>query len=280
MPTAVPSDVKCFKPLLVDTDGTSPSGGGVSPVQVADFVVGDIFPRLEANQSGDIDVDHVDQNQKLFIKLDSTGTAPDGSVQDLKLFGENWLGVPPGAGVISFLPASTSDDSTKSVQVWFQGGGPTVPPTESVQLNGTTPVAGIQIMSRVFRLKMVDSLTGLLQETATDDIEVFVDGVKIGIIPAGFTWATGEMEMAMEPTVDSTSQIANRTIDAAAFLGLTYSRPNSIANALPFASGEVPANRFDAQENQGVWLRQTIQPGMAAEPQINFSIKWAGGAAL
>lgn len=268
------SDLVLIQSADHPTDDTSTAGGGpASPkVVINNSFVGEWLTRMVAQATGTIDVNIELQFQKAFWDQQNGfgKNLLDAFVYVLNLLRSFDVIT---AGNMEFVSTDAGDNTTKKVRIHGQRNDNNLLDTEDVVLNGLTQVAGVKVWKQVFRLELLLSINDT-KTTATGNISAILsDGVNpdetTGQIPSGMSWATYEFEVGMVATtgtsgVPETSSVANRKTDP----GLTYSRPNTPATAIPIRNN-VGNDTLNDGEHQGMWLKQTLQPGMTPAGQID-----------
>lgn len=259
-------------------DDISTVGGGPGSTPVTGAAPGEIFPQLQGNQTGTIDVDVQRQTQKAFWQ--NTNSASD--LLKARIWLKNGLIRPVVAGTI-FIVLNHAADAGKQLRFWdVNSAGVLVPesintPTGVGASNATNGVANVAWVERV---KLVDATSGVLV-TAVGDIEIRcgsnvttaeVLGVIPGATPRGaWSWATSEVGLLGIGSLDDTSTIANRR--ATSLTGFT--RANSYAAGIVIRLD--PLNdTLTHGAAQGFWVRQTLQPGIPSADDVQYAWRIEG----
>lgn len=250
------ADIVLKKSANHPSDDTSTAGGAKSGTQITNGSVGEWFTRLRAKLSGTIDApaDVSKEYQKVFV--DNISVAD--SLLDGLIYVYNGLSIPPGNGLISFEPTNAADDSTKKIVATLENSLNAIA-TDSVTLNGLTPVSGVVTAIRAFRCKLClvsnDALT-----PAAGDINIKINGVTIGKIPQGYSFATSEVKLWVVSTTDDTGTSTNRKTAPG---GSTFTLAVDPASAISIRNNP-GSDTLAFGEAQGVWGELTLQPGAPA----------------
>lgn len=120
--------------------------------------------------------------------------------------------------------------------------------TDSINLNGTTPVAGAVIWdaNTIIRAQKLSAGGALVNATGTISILDHASALQ-GVIPEGYNCATYEFELGLDPTINDTLAATNRLTNP---VGVTFGRPYSVAT-----STAVPGDDLGPGDAIGYWLR-------------------------
>lgn len=238
-------------------DDSTETGGINTTVEINNDTVGMWFPRLKAKLSGVIDDidDIVRQFQKSFI----TNKSVTDTLQNAYAYLLNGLDVPIGPGLLSFESTNSADNTTKKVVAYIQNDSTGLLDIDNVILNGTTLVTSGSGKSatKAFRLKLANTSTGAL-EVAEGDILAYIDGNYIGMIPQGYSFATGEIRLWMVATVDDSGTSTNRFTAPS---GSAFVYANSALTPVYIRNNPADCN-LPPETANGLWGECTLQPGM------------------
>lgn len=264
------SDVKLKKSNAHPSDDTTAAGGTKSATVITNGAVGEWFTRLRAKLTGTIDDsgDIAQEYQKVFV--DNTSSADD--LLDGLIYVHNGMIVPPTTGVISFQSTNAGDDSTVKVIAYGEDASNLLN-VDSAPLNGVSLVTGAGSVSfiRAFRCKLCAVSNDALV-AALGDISIFIDGTLVGIIPAGYSFATAEVKLWVVATTDDSGTSTNRKTAPS---GSTFVAAMSLATALSIRN-DSGNDTLAHGVAQGLWGELTLQPGMPAFNGVEVVIGVAG----
>lgn len=250
------SDILLRKSANHPSDDTSTAGGAKTATTITNGSVGEWFTRLRAKLSGVIDApaDVSKEYQKVFVEnISGADSLLDGLIYVL-----NGMKIPPSSGLISFEPSNAADDNTKKIISYVENGS-NLFDTDSVTLNGLTPVSGAVTSIRAFRCKLClvsnDALT-----PAAGDIVIKINGNVVGKIPQGYSFATSEVKLWVVSTTDDTGTSTNRKTAPG---GSTFTLAVDSASAISIRNNP-SSDTLAFGEAQGVWGELTLQPGSPA----------------
>lgn len=257
-------------------DNVSTAGGDKTTTKIDNSAIGEWFTRLRAPLTGDIYTNEVSEYQKAFLFNKS-------SVDDLldaAVFILNGIADPGGVpGLIGFQSLGTGDDSTK--KIWCYGESTlsaTAVDKEAVILNNTTLVNGGKSWVKVFRCKLVYTATGLIAPAA-NDILIYRNGVLVGMIPQGMSFATSELKLWLPNTTwesgaHETSSTTNRITPPS---GSTFTLATNSASAISIRSNPGDDTLAHGQA-QPIWGKYTVQPGMESYNGIPIRLRALGSS--
>lgn len=246
------SEAAWYRSATHSTDDTSSTGGARSSTKIANTLMGEVFTRMTARTSGVIDVDIERQYQQAFGRNDNSSS----SLLDALIYIANLLRTPAASGFAKFQGGSSSDGGTKKIKVWGVTSG-NVLDTEELICAGTSLVTGAKNWNRILRTqcrKVSDSSP----EVLVSDGLLYVGSENIGMIPGGFTWATGEVRLWVPGSTDSAITSINRKTAPAGWSG---SQPNSRSNAISVRN-DANNDTLGPTVSQAAWFELTLQPGM------------------
>ena len=252
----VDADIILRKSANHPTDDTSTAGGAKTATTITNGTVGEWFTRLRAKLSGVIDavLDVAKEYQKVFIENVSGAD----SLLDGLIYVYNGMSIPPSQGLISFEPSNAADNNTKKIIAYGED-GTNLFNTDSVTLNGLTPVSGAVTFIRAFRCKLCLVSNDALS-AAAGDIIIKINGNVVGKIPAGYSFATSEVKLWVVSTTDDTGTSTNRKTAPG---GSTFTLAVAPASAISVRNNPA-SDTLAFGEAQGVWGELTLQPGSPA----------------
>lgn len=240
----------------LDATGSDPAGGAATATQITGSVVGEWIQRMDA-PTGTYGVNQAQQFQAAALQNDNAS-----DVENVKFWCPNFIVVPGAAGKVRVKSSSASDDSSKTLRMWMEVSGALV--QRDLALNGTSEAVTVDVAAKVLLAMLIDSVSGVTV-TATGDISIShgssAPGEQVSVIPAGKSFATGEVDLVFSASVDDTVQITNRNDPSHVVDGLTYARPNTEATAI--SGGTIPAGSY-----RKIWARHRRQVGMPALSEI------------
>lgn len=237
------------------------AGGSIGASPVTGGAAGEIFPPLAAKSSGTIDHagDVEVQYQKAFWKNASVGS----DLLLCRIYLANGLKRPVSAGTLSVVTTASSGDNGKKVKLTKVYSS-----ALSAESINTTTGAGTATGGTaewVERAHLVDATSGA-QVTASEDITIKVGSEIIGVIPAGYSWATSEVKIAGVATLNDTGTSTNRKTAPA---GLTFVYANSYATGIVIKLDTMD-DTIPHGDKQGFWGQQSLQPGMTPSDDVEY----------
>lgn len=253
----------------VPIDDISTAGGAVSSTLLTGATVGEILTRLKAKASGTPDNagDIRQQWQKLFSCVKSSASE---SIFDGCYYIGNGLTRPSGAGQPKLT--TTADESGKVARFIGPNNAGTAIIVQDVTLTSTpgdhSPASN---MAWIERVQIRDADTGAPAVLAAA-AAVKVGADTVGSIRAGLGWATGEVQLATVASVSDSGTTTNRRTAPG---GLTFYRAYTLAAARYVRADSGNATLAPGEE-QGIWLQQTLQPGMPAFNGVKLDLRVNG----
>jgi len=236
------------------------AGGAIGASPVTGGSSGEIFPAMAAKSSGTVD-DSGDievQYQKAFFKNASAGS----DLFDCRIYLANGLIRPGSASTLSVV-TTTSGDNGKKVKIFKVTSGALA--TESITTTTGAGTATGGSADWIERAQLVDATSGATV-TASADITLKIGSTVLGVIPAGYSWATSEIKLAGVATLNDSGTSTNRKTAPA---GLSFVYANSYATGivikLDTADDGIPHG-----DKQGFWGKQTLQPGMTPSDDVQY----------
>lgn len=251
------------------SNDSNAAGGAKTTTALTGGATGEVLTRLKAAATGtpDNSGDLRRQWQKLFGGVDEEASE---SALGVGFFLGNGLKRPAGAGIGKLV--TTGSEAGKTARFIGVNLAGTAIVTLDVNLTGTAGEHSIgSSMLWVERVQIRDTSSGapaVLSNAAT----VRVGSEDVGSIRAGLGWATGEVQIGVVASIDDSGTSTNRLTAPA---GITYSRAYSEADALSVRNDPDNAD-LDPGEHQGVWLQQTLQPGMPPFRGIQLDLRVVG----
>jgi hypothetical protein len=139
--------------------------------------------------------------------------------------------------------------------------------SEMVQFISNNPINSANSYKKLYRAQVLDLDLNLT--TAPVLITLTCGSQELGKIPVGCSTANGDIELAVDPTVNSTIQSADRLTvpndGGATPIDLSFSRPNTSADGL-----SSPDGRLDANNQLGIWLKHTAHKGTSRSVDVQF----------
>jgi hypothetical protein len=257
-----PGDIKHYKSASNPANDDDTVGGAISASEVGG-TIGEIFHvrTAPAGEEGET----LYQYKKSFVANDNADTDLTNAV----LFLANALDDvgAEGEGLVSATSTSADDDDTKYIRVIGEDDEDDVI-TEEIALDGTDEVTGASTFYKVFWVELRLVSSGALT-TAAGDISIEVDGVEIGIIPAGQNCALGIVGIGLEDSLDDTNTTANAVTAPG---GISFSKPRTAGTGLAVVnSGELSYGSA-----QGVWWKQAVEGGLVPAGDLTVCLDWEG----
>lgn len=255
------TDVKLKQSATHNGADSGSTGGAKSSTVITNATVGEWFPRFRAPLSGALYDDSVRQYQKVFV--DNESSSDDLLSTFIYLY--NGLSEPTGPGIVTFVCTDADDyDGDKKVIVSGDNQLGGILDKETVILDSASKDGG-KNWNRLFRCKLVDTSTGLVV-TADQDIEIQLNGSRIGMIPEGYSYAVYGLKIWVPSTTDESGTTTSRLTSPS---GSSFSRATDLASAIPVRndSGD---NNLNHGEAQGVWGEFELQPGEEPDNAIEL----------
>lgn len=249
------SDLKLMQAsTMASSFSTSTIGGAISATEVTGSSIGECFFTMAANSgSGGTKT----QYAKLFYLNDHASSDLDGSVIYLK----NSLDAVGSNGTVSVQSSSASDDGTKFCRVIGEDASGTAQ-NEDITCNGTSSASGALTFSKVFRVELRATTGGALTNAA-GDITV-TRSSALGIIPTGYSSATGEVDFFLESALDGSTTVADASTEPAG--SPTWIRVNASGEGSAVAN----SGTLTAQSAQAIWFRWQVEQD--ANPSADISV--------
>lgn len=255
------SDLKLFKSQFTPSDEVSVVGGVITATQITGSTIGETFaaPLTIAAMVGGATRIHY---EKIFYQ----NTNSSSPLNSASIFCPNILGSVATPGPLTVVSNNAIDNNT--FQIFAVGidnlGNPI---TETLPLQGTNPVQGVQTFAFVARtFYQLASNSSLV--AATGNISHSVSGQTIGMIPGGFYSSTGELMIGLAASKNDGSMSAN-TVTAPS--GVVFSSPNTYNAALG-----VPGTNLNALDGIGIWCQLTIKPGLNPSSDVQMIFQLVG----
>lgn len=260
------TDLKLYASANIVGADTGTVGGAISATQITSGSPGELLPRLRAKETGTIDNagDLEIQYQKGFFK----NTHASSNLLDARIYLKNGLKRPASAGTV-WIETQSSSDASKQLRFKSISSGAIVSDPINTPSSPGTASGSVASTDWLERVQLVN-MSGV-QVSAAADIKIYVGASfgtaeYVGMIPAGSSWATGEVQLAGITSVGDSGTSTNRRTAPS---GLTFSRAYSYADGI--------AIRLDANndtlafgEAQGFWAKQTLQPGMPPSDSVQY----------
>lgn len=275
MPIDLITQTVQFQSSIVNTNDTGVTGGGFSGVQIVDAVRGEWFPKLNANSSGILynAPDEKYQVQKTFIGHNDASL----TLYTASVFIANGIKDPSNPGFISVQSNNAADNSDYEAIFYCDVAGSLVI-NHSIVLNGISLVTGAAVVNKVFRAYLRNKTTGAIY-APVGKVTVRIDGEICGYFHPGCSWITSEIEIALVATTSDAgenSDAANRLTNPGGIS--TYYQAFLPESALPVRNN-VATSDLAPSQFQGVWGRQTLQPGMPPSADVKILLALQGDTA-
>jgi hypothetical protein len=243
-----PSEVRQYRSQNHPADDTSPSGGGISSIEITGAVPHEVVP------AGGLVVGLT--TKTLYYKTFVKNTGAD-SATSVRLYLLNGLADMASPGTVR-LTAAAGDAGKVARIVGLVG--------TSVVTENVTLTAGDIVSTNSYDNLIRVELTGASPAAGDVTIRRHGDGAYLGKIPAGYYLATAEVDVGAAATVNDTHQTTNRLTGPS---GITFSRPNTLAGALALPD-------LGAGQAIGVWRRYTLRPGTppTTRLQVVYQVEW------
>ncbi len=232
-------------------DDVSTSGGDVDTSNVlTDSAVGALFPTMHIDPSNDT---------TWYYKVCFFNNHATDTWYNVVFYVENLLLDVVSSGTVGLISTSALDTFNVVISGKNTLG---VEVSETVTLNGTSYVYSLASFQEVHKVIPAAGYYPVGRVT-------IVRGITLGIIPIGCGGATNEYSIALEGDIDLTTDVANRLTapddEAATPTPLTFSKPNSLLNAVACTGtgGDIPAQSF-----QGLWVKWTADAGVKSSTDI------------
>lgn len=269
--SVVASDLKIYKPANVPADDTSTGGGAITATEIVG-TVGELFPTMAANAEGGASKIWY---YKCFFKNTNGAT----NLTNSYIYMKNGLNIPGSTRYVRITSTSANDSysvsNMKAKVVGNDGSGVAV--SEYITLTGVTPAIGAQLFASVYKVELRDATSDALVaangEITIESYNSAVDLQTIGIIPATYKNATGEIDIVLSATLDDTGTIANRlTAPAGLVFPASTARPITVATALAVAN----SGTLTFGSAQGVWMKKTVIDGEMPSAETTLILNLIG----
>lgn len=253
---------------------SSTAGGDKTTTAIDNSSIGEWFTRLRAPLTGDLDTDAVKEYQKIFLHNKSSSD----DLLDAAVFIKNGIATGGVPGLVSFQSLGTGDDSTKKIWAYGENVLGNILDKEAVILNNTTSVSGGKTWVRLFRCKLVYTSTGLIAPAA-NDILIYLNGVLVGMIPAGMSFATSELKLWLPNTVwtsgahETGTSTNRRTAPAGSSFELAVSESSAIS-----IRNDPNDDTLGHGQAQPIWGQFTLQPAMETYNGIQIRLRAIGSS--
>ena len=274
MPIDLTTQIQQWQPLLLPSNDTDPTGTGISTNQVTDAFRGEWFPKLNSSPTGALySVDVKSQIQKTFIGHDDVSQ----TLLSASVYIANGVKDPTTAGFISLQSNNAADTSVYQGLFYMDVAGALVT-NHTVGLNGTTEVTGAAVCNKIFRGRLQNATTGALY-SPVGLITVRISGEIVGYFYPGCSWITSEVEIALVATTSDDPEVSGGTNRLTDPTGITtYYQAYLPADALPVRNDPLTADLAPTQF-QGVWGKQSLQPGMPPSADVKILLALQGDTA-
>lgn len=228
---------------MAGTQYTVDVGGAITDNNVSLSADSPVFYPMAADGAGGA-------TRVQYAKLGDTNTHVSDSATDYGIYLANAIDDILTAGTYSF--EGDAGDDGKVIRV--RSFAPSLDPvTGQVELSSGAGSIPITMVGKV-RVTVHDAAG----QNAVLSAELVIKhgGVEVGRIPAGGAGASNEIDIALEPTLNATTTVAD---PHTAPSGLTFSRPRTSGDRLLVNGG---SGTFPAGAKQGFWLRWTVVPEM------------------
>lgn len=262
------SDLVLKKSANHPSSDSGTAGGAMTSTLITNSTVGEWFPRMRALTSGTIDnaPDIKKQHQKVFVH----NTSLTDSLLDGLIYLLNGIKIPSTTGLVTIQSDNAADNATKRVRLHLKKADDTGG-FENIILNGTSLVAGITSSKKAFRATCQDTSTGAAV-AATGNISIFINGEYVGMIPAGYKYATGELRLWPVATLGDSGTSTNRITAPA---GSSFVLATSLASAVSIKNN--PADdTLGSNQAQGLWGELALQPGSEPAPDLQLPLQVYG----
>jgi len=186
---------------------------------------------------------------------------------DAKIYIPNLLDNPATAGVITFASSSASDNSSFLIRMYYEDG--TGWATEDIAMNGTSFVSSSASPLALQPIRVDFRTSAGVLTTCNGNISVYRGATLLGIIPAGFSSATGEVEIFVATSLDDTVTTTDRTTAPG---GASWSKPKT------YDTGSAVANSgtLTFGTNQAIWYKFTITDGSYPHDEMQIITRIGG----
>ena len=275
MPINAPTELILYPAAASSGDDTTATGGAVGTPAVTGGSPGEIFPRLRANPAGGaLDGTGAADTQVQYQKAFFANLSTTSDLLLSRIFLKNGL-IRPAAASSIYVVIAHINDAGKQLRCWNALSSaiayeaintPSAIGAASATVGATSP-------SWMERTQIVNATSGA-QVTAYNDIQIWAGnpsgaGTLLGIIPAGYSWATGEMQMLGIASIDDTSTVANRRTAPSGTFSRAYTYATGIVIRLDVANDTI-ARSTGTPHAQGYWGKMTLQCGMPPTDALQF----------
>lgn len=275
MPIDLTTQIRQFQPAIVSSSDTGSTGGAISATQISDAFRGEWFPKLNSSPSGVLynAPDLKFQIQKTFIgHSDVAQTLLSASV-----FIANGVKNPVAPGFISLTSNNAADSNLYEGLFYIDVAGSLVT-NHTVGLNGTAEVTGTAVCVKIFRGKLRNKTTGATY-LPVGLVTVKIGGEVCGYFYPGCAWITSEVEIVLVSTTSDTGENSSAADRLTNPTGITtYAQAYLPALAIPVRNDTANASLAPGQF-QGVWGKQTLQPGMPPSADVKLLLALQGDTA-
>lgn len=246
------TDIKLKKSNAHPADDSTAAGGAISATEITNASVGEWFTRFKALSSGILDnaLDVKKEYQKVFVH----NISGSDSLLDARFYLLNGIKLPAASGLVAIQSSSASDNNTKRVRLHMKRGDDSSY-HENIICNGTTLVAGGQTAKKVFRASLQDASTGA-PVAATGNISIFINGEYVGMIPAGYRYATGELKLWPVATLGDSGTSTNRLTAPG---GSSFVLATDLSSAV-YVKNNPADDTLGPGNAQGLWGELSLQP--------------------
>lgn len=266
------SNLRLFAPTTVAVDFSTEDIGGAMSATMLTALLGEILFRMPSHEWESGSGDRV-QYGKAFMKNTHGSTDFGNAVMWIANALDDW-----GAGqdTITFQSDSADDDSG----IFFRAIGYDVN-GDPVQLdtagNGVTEAASSDQLTHISRVTVHEDNAGEGYPVTPTAGNVTIrrgNGTVLGVIPAGYWSATGEVKIALAGALNDTLTITNAGDPDDDLSGFTFEKPRTYADGIALANSGV----LTAGAGQGFWLEETVKEGMKPSRDVQIVLAIDGEA--
>ena len=281
MPINGPTELILYPAAATLSDDVTATGGARGTTAVTGASPGEILTRLRANAAGGaLDGTGAADAQRQYQKAFFANLSTTSDLLTSRIFLKNGL-VRPGAAAQIYVVLTNVSDAGKQLKCWNALSGainletintPAAIGAASASVGATSP-------SWMERVQLVNATTGV-QNAAVGDIQIYAGnpsttGALLGIIPAGYGWATSEVQLLGSASINDTSTIANRRTAPTGTFSRAYTYATGIVVRLDVTNDTLARNSTGVNA-QGFWIAQTLQTGMPPTDSLQFVWRFQG----
>lgn len=261
-------NLKLYQAEHRPTNDTDPAGGGKGTTEITDATIGENILNFAANPSGGA-------IKSQYIKNCLFGESGSDTFYSGKIYFLNSIDDLTASRTLKFRINNSTDATNTSIMIIGQNASGE-PQTETIAFSGSTSwVSGAKTWKSgaggLIQFFILNSTSGTLKSLANVACEIADSSdTVLGSIPVGFHSAHANLYIWLEGTLNATTETTNR-----------LTAPGSASWSKPRTSGDglSVADNIDDGDYQGIWIKETLYPGMANISDGEIKIMWYGSDA-